>query len=115
MDNDHIRNIFLDIVLTLITCSLFNIYIQYKQILAINDMLKEERYSFWKWFIFTILTFGLYHIYHEYVKGEDVGRCVGADQNIGIISLILTVFGLYIISDAIQQYHINQYYGENKP
>ena len=115
MKEDHIRNIFLDIILTLLTCSLFNIYIQYKQIIAINEMLKEERYSFLKWLLFTIFTFGLYHIYHEYVKGEDVGKCVGADQSIGLISLILTVFGLHIISDAIQQYHINQYYGENRP
>ena len=74
MKEDHIRNIFLDIILTLLTCSLFNIYVQYKQIIAINEMLKEERYSFLKWLLFTIFTFGLYHIYHEYVKGEDVGK-----------------------------------------
>lgn len=112
---DMIRNVFLDIIFTLITCGLFNIYIQYCQILSINDMLQEERYSFLKWFLFSIVSCGLYHIYHEYVKGEDIDRCIGLGGNTGVVCLLLTIFGLSIIADAIQQKHINEFYGENRP
>ena len=112
---DMVRNIFWDIFFTLITCGLFNLYVQYCQILAINNMLNEDRYSFLKWLFFSILTFGLYHIYHEYVKGEDIDKCIGASGNTGIICLILTICGLSIIADAIQQSHINRFYGENLP
>jgi hypothetical protein len=113
-DHLHVRNVFLDIFITLITCFLFNIYIQYRQILAVNDMIGEERYSFIKWLIFCILTFGLYHIYHEFVIGEEIGRMVG-ETNSGLVCLLLTFFGLGIISDAIQQNQINSFYGEKGP
>ena len=113
---DMVRNIFLDILFALVTCGLYNVYVQYCQILAINDMLNEKRYSFLKWLIFSIFTFGLYHIYHEYVKGEDIDKCTGiASGNTGVICLILTICGLSIIADAIQQSHINRFYGENLP
>ena len=65
-----IRNIVLDIIFTIITFGLFNIYIQYCQIIAINDMLKEEVF-FLKWLIFWLITCG-YTIFMWYVKGNEV-------------------------------------------
>jgi hypothetical protein len=112
MKYNHIRNIFFDILFSLLTCGLYNIYIQFKQIEAINDMLKEERYSFLKWAVFSFLTLGLYHLYHEYVMSNDIDQCLGGDQNLGIISLILSIFGLSLVADAIQQYNINKFYGD---
>lgn len=112
MHQRHVRNIALDVILTILTCFLYNFYVQYKQIEAVNDMLKEEKYSFVAWILFTLITCGLYHIYHEYRKSSDIAKILKKDENsAGLISVILTFFGLSIICDAIQQSEINTYYG----
>lgn len=115
MDQRHVRNIAVDIILTILTCFLYSFYVQYKQIDAVNDMLKENKYSFVTWFLFTIITCGLYHIYHEYRKSTDVARVLKKDEgSAGLTAVVLTVFGLSIVCDAIQQSEINNYYGNQR-
>jgi hypothetical protein len=115
MKNQHVRNIALDIILTIITCYIYNLYVQYKQMEAVNDMLKEEKYSFIFWLLFTILTCGFYHIYHEYRKSSDIARLRGKDEGTaGLTAVVLTLFGMFIICDAIQQSEINTYYGHQQ-
>lgn len=115
MDQRHVRNIALDIVLTVLTCFLYSFYVQHKQMEAVNDMLKENKYSFVSWFLFTMITCGFYHIYHEYRKSSDVARVLKKDEgSAGLTAVILTVFGLSIVCDAIQQSEINNYYGNNR-
>ncbi len=112
MQHPHVRSIALDIIVTVLTCGLFNFYVQYKQIQAVNDILKEEKYSFVFWLILTICTCGLYHIYHEYRKSVDLAAKLNKDAGMaGIISVILTMIGLSIVNDAVQQVEINAYYG----
>ena len=43
MEHLHFRNIALDIVINILTCGLYNLYVQYKQCEAVNDMLKEQK------------------------------------------------------------------------
>jgi len=112
--SEHVRNIAVDIVLTILTLYVFNIWVQYKQILAANAMLGQEKYSFWKWALLSLVTCGIYHIYHEFRKSEDLARVTGrATSNDGLISLILTIVGLGFVNDAIQQSRINEYFGSN--
>jgi len=114
MNHPHVRNIALDIILTLLTCMLYNIYIQYKQIEAVNDMLKERKYDFVFWFLLSVITCGLYHIYHEYRKSTDIARVLNKDSgSAGLVALLLSLFSLSFINDAIQQSEINTYYGNN--
>jgi hypothetical protein len=63
-------------------------------------------------FLLTIVTCGLDHIYHEYRKSSDIAKVRGkpTDQA-GLIAIVLTVFGLSIVCDAIQQGEINAHYG----
>ena len=61
---NHARNIVIDIILTIVTCGIFNVYIQYVQIKAVNQMIGREKYKFLSWFLFTIITCGLYNLYH---------------------------------------------------
>jgi hypothetical protein len=111
----HIRNIALDIILTLITCFMWNIYVQYKQICAMNDILKEQKYDFVAWFFFTVITCGLYHIYHEYRVSTDLARVLKKPQETsGLLAVILTFFGVSLILDAIQQSEINAYFGSHQ-
>ncbi len=113
-NSEHVRSIGLDIVLTLLTCYLFNLYIQYRQMLAVNDMLKQERYNFVLWLVLTIITCGLYHLYHEYRKSKDIAEVMQNPNSLEpILSVVLAAFGLGIITDAIQQTEINKFYGNS--
>lgn len=110
--SEHVRNIAKDIIWTLLTCGLFNIYLQSRQIQAVNAMLKQQKYSFSSWFLLTLATCGLYHIYHEYRKSQDLCRMVsGLSPNEPILTVVLAIFGLALIADAIQQTHINHHFG----
>jgi hypothetical protein len=113
--SEHVRNIAVDIILTLVTCGLFNLYVQYRQMVAVNAILKEEKYSFVLWLVLTLVTCGLYHIYHEYRKTTDLVKHVpGLSSSEPLISVVLTVLGLFIVADAIQQTHINDYFGSRE-
>jgi hypothetical protein len=110
--DEHVRNIAICIILSLVTCGIYNVYWQYQQMESVNDMLQEERYSFLRWFAFTLLTCGLYHIYHEYRLSTDIAKAIGREPgNEGLIAILLSVFGLSLVVDAIQQSQINERFG----
>jgi hypothetical protein len=112
---EHIRSIPFDLIVTLLTCGLFNLVVQYRQMRAVNAMLGVERYRFLPWLLFCLLTCGLYHLYHEYKKSFDISRVSGDGQPTeAVVALLLTVFGLHIVADAIQQTHINRYFGDDR-
>lgn len=109
---EYVKDIVMDLILTIITLGLFNLFVQYRQCEAVNNMIGEQKYSFIKWLLLSFITCGLYHIYHEYIKSEDIARAVGRDPGQdGLINLLLSIFGLSIVADAIQQSHINKFYG----
>ena len=109
---EHVRNIALDILLTILTLGLFNLWVQHRQMVAVNAMLGQQKYSFWLWALLSLITCGIYHIYHEYRKSDDLARLLGRQaSNDGLVSLLLTIIGLGIISDAIQQSRINEFHG----
>jgi hypothetical protein len=112
--DEHVKNIALCVVLSLVTCGIYNLYWQHTKMLAVNDMLQQEKYSFLPWLLFTVVTCGLYHIYHQYRLGEDIAKIARPDQkNDGLMALILSALGLSIVADAIQQSHINTEYGDD--
>jgi hypothetical protein len=108
MTKPEARNIVLDLVLTLLLCGLWNLVVQYKQIEALNHLLRQEKYSFWKTYLFSLLTCGLYLIYYEYQKSKDLCRLTGRDSDSDpVLAVILCLFGLNIVYDAIAQSKIN--------
>ncbi len=106
-------NIAKAIILTIVTCGLYNIYWQYLQMNTVNLLLGRQQFSFMRWFLLTLVTCGLYHIYHEYVFGRAISEAQQMyevpvpGENLATTSLILSIIGLAIISDAIQQREIN--------
>lgn len=113
--SQYIRSIAWDIVWTLLTCSLYNIHVQREQMKALNDMLKQEKYSFWHWAIFTLLTCGIYHVYHEYRMMLDLTLVTKKGSGTeALICAALAGFGLWLIADCVQQTYINDYYGSTK-
>lgn len=112
--DEHVKNIALCVVLSLVTCGIYNLYWQSQQIATVNELLLEDRYDFWRWLLFCVLTCGLYHVYHEYRMSEDLARICGRpEKNDGLVSLLLTIFGLSVVADAIQQSHINAHFGDS--
>lgn len=111
---EHVRNIAVDLIVTILTLYVFNLWVQHKQMLAVNAMLRQNKYSFWTWALLSLITCGIYHIYHEFRKSEDIARATGRPtSNDGLVSLILTIVGLGLVSDAIQQSRINEHFGSS--
>lgn len=106
------RNVPLDIVLTVLMCGLWNIVVQYDQIKTMNALLREEKYNIWKLSLFTILTCGIYFVYYEYMKSMDFSKATKPnrpDESDPIIAILLTIFGMNWVYDAILQTKINEY------
>ncbi len=101
------------LILTILTLGLFNLYWNYRQMKACNDLLDENEFSFFLWILLSILTIGLYHIYYQFKMGRAI---VEIQRNLNeqefdilpLISLVVTIFGLSIVVDCIHQYEINK-------
>jgi uncharacterized membrane protein len=105
----HIRSPAIDLVITVLTCFLFSLFVQYKQMQAVNDLLGMPKYSWIKWFLLSFITCGIYHIYHEYIVAMDLAQITGQDES--VVTLVLGILGLPFVADAIQQAQINRYLG----
>jgi hypothetical protein len=107
----YIRNIALDIVLTLLLCGLWNMVVQFEQCKALNELLHTEKYIYWKICIYVALTCGIYMFFFEYNKSQDFMRLTGKnDTSDPVLAVVLTFVGLHWIYDAILQSKINQHF-----
>ncbi|HXG30120.1 MAG TPA: DUF4234 domain-containing protein [Thermodesulfobacteriota bacterium] len=100
------------VILSIITLGIFNIYWQYIQMKFVNLITGEERFSFVKWLLFTIVTCGIYHLYYEYVMGREITMLqerfgLPKSGDLPTISIVLSILGLTLVTDAIQQREIN--------
>ncbi|RUM89712.1 MAG: hypothetical protein DSZ24_00520 [Thermodesulfatator sp.] len=111
---EYRKGIASSIVLTLLTCGIYNFFWQNHQIKTINLLLGRNVLSFWRWFFLTLITCGLYHIYHEYLTGKyivEIQSKIGKyplSNNLPLIALILSILGLPFITDAIEQKELNE-------
>jgi hypothetical protein len=112
---EAVRNIVVSLILTILTCGLYDIYWNAKQMKAMNGLLGREELSFWTWLLVGIITCGIFHLYYEYKMGlalleiqENYGMQV--DNHLPIISLLVSLFGFSIVVDAIHQNEINKAY-----
>jgi hypothetical protein len=106
------KNIFLDIVLTVFTFGIWNFWVQFRQIEAINKIKNDGEYhSFPVVLIFSVLSFGLYFVYHEYCLTRDLHLLNYGVTNKGIeIAVgIFTFIGLWFVVDSYQQSLLNSY------
>ena len=111
---EHIRSIAKDIFFTILTLGFWNIYVQYRQILAMNQILGREKYRFWPWLLLSIITLGIYHVYHEYRMSSDLSLKLKETSSAEtILAVTMAVLGLFPVTDAIQQSQINRYFGHD--
>ena len=114
---DGRRSILAGVILTIITCGIYGLYWQYKQMDTLNVWLGRNDYSFWLWLILSFLTCGIFGIYYEYKMACGINEIqnnndILHDHNLPIICVLLSIFGVGIASLAIQQYQINRLYGD---
>lgn len=108
-------NVAMDILYTLLTCGIYDLFWMRRQFTAVNAFLGREECNFGMWLLFCICTCGLYHVYYQYhfaqlINEVQRNRELPVNVNLAAISLMLTIFGLSIVADAIQQNEINLFY-----
>lgn len=106
------------LLLSILTCGIYMLFWQYAQIQTLNAWLGRREYDFWTYLLLSILTCGLFAIYYEYKMGEGINEIqerngMHVSQNLSLICLLFSAFGMPMISLAIQQSDINRFYGEN--
>ncbi len=106
-------NIPLYLILTILTCGIFNLYWNYRQMEVCNAVLKRKEFSFWVWLLLTILTCGIYHIFYQYKMGAaivEIQRLLNRElfDKLPLISVLVTIIGFSIIVDCIHQHEINK-------
>ena len=109
---EHAHSVAVGIILSLVTCGLYNIYWNRREFEAMNELLGREEYRFWYWLGLTIITCGIFHIYYEYKMGGDLLKILRAkghdpNPNLPILGLVLSCLGLTIVADAVYQHEIN--------
>jgi hypothetical protein len=110
LEYDYRRNVALDLILTILLCGLWNLVVQYHHVETLNALLKTQKYSFAKLVIFSVLTCGIYMIYHEYLKARDFQNILQRTEDSDpILAVVLAIFGLHFVYDAILQTKINDY------
>ena len=107
-------NIGIAVLLSKITCGIYGLVWQYKQMKVLNFWLNRREYAFGMWFLLSIITCGIYGVYNEYKMARGIVEIQEQNNlmvnNVATICLILTLIGLSIMSMAIQQAEINRFY-----
>jgi hypothetical protein len=112
-ESQHYASIPLYLVLTILTLFLFNLYWNYRQMVACNSLLRRREFGFLAWLILSLLTCGLYHFYYQYKMGAAIleiqqERQLQVSQNLPLISIMATLLGVGILADCIHQHEINK-------
>lgn len=107
------KNIAVCIILTFITCGLYGIYWLICMAEDLNRLTLDTSVSGGMVFLFSILTCGIYLLFWNYKAGERLDN-INKQRGLGIsnqaiIYLLLSIFGLSIVSYALIQSELNNY------
>lgn len=100
------RNIVLSIIFSIITCGIYQLYWIVKlndEIVYLNRENEKNPTSGIMVLLFSIITCGIYGIYWNYKMGIRCNQIKEDNGNLEIIFLILSIFGLGIVSLCIMQ------------
>ena len=101
------------LVLSIITCGLYNVYWNHRQFEVLNRLLGRREYDFARWLLLSLVTCGLYHVYTEYRMGQDLARILkeqghDSNPNLAFAGLALSLCALSVVADAVYQHEINK-------
>src|SRR5699024_4706968 len=105
------RNIGISIILSLLTCGIYYLYWVYKMDEEVSYLI-EEQPNPGLTLILGIITCGIYFWFWYYQLGEKLSRLPSKDgypiSNDSVLLVILAVFSIGIISNAIAQSNLNK-------
>ena len=109
----YYANIPLYLILTLVTFFVFNLYWNYQQMRACNDLLDRDEFSWLLWLVLTLLTCGLYHLYYQYKMGAAINeiqydRDLPVTEGLPVLSVVAAILGVGVVADCIHQHEINK-------
>ena len=102
------------IVLTVFTLGFYYFVWQHRQFKQLNILLESDEHSFFKWFFLSLITFGLYHIYHEYVSSKQILEIQRkfslkeGPEHFALLCLLPSVFGMFFVTDIVHQEEMNK-------
>lgn len=108
------KSIALCIIFSILTCGIYGIYWFVCLTDEANELSGDQNgASGGMAFLFSLITCGIYAIYWNYRMGEKISaarvrRGMPDDPSLRILYLVLSIFGLSIISWALMQNEINQ-------
>lgn len=107
------RNIAVCIILSIVTCGIYQIYWFICLTNDINTLSRDTNgTSGGIAFLLTLVTCGIYGIYWAYKQGDKIDFCKRErgipSNNTGLIYLLLSVFGLSIVAIALMQDEANK-------
>lgn len=116
--SEAIVSIGLGILLSLVTCGIYLLFWEYRQMKTLNAWLGREEFDFLVWILLSLITCGIFAVYYEYKMARAINTIQGragehVNDTLPLISLVLAIFGLPLVSTAIQQAEINELYGDN--
>ena len=104
------RDLILAIVLSIVTCGIYQIIWFIKLTDEINEVTgKEDSISGALYFVASLFTCGLFLFFWGFKIGEKVEKLNGSSENYSIIYLVLHFFALDIVILALTQDKLNQY------
>lgn len=101
-------------MLTVFTLGLYYFIWQYRQFKIINALNEKNEHSFVKWFFLSIMTFGLYHVYHEYLTSKQIlvlqekFGLKKSHETFPLFCLVFSAFGVFLVVDIIHQEELNK-------
>ncbi len=103
------------IIFTLVTCGIYNLFWNWHQMEACNELTGREQFSPSRVFLLSLVTCGVYFIYYQYTMGGVIleiqrKRSMPPSENLPILSLVLSIIGMSIIVDSIHQHELNKFY-----
>ena len=112
VESVHYKEVGIYLLFAVITCGLFNLYWNYTQMKACNELLGRKEFDFLIWFLLTLITCGLYHFFYQYKMADAIlelqeARNLRSFRELPIVSVIVTAIIPFVV-DAIHQYEINK-------
>ena len=116
--NEAVVPIGLGILFSLLTCGIYGLFWQYKQIQVLNAWLGREELNFLTWLGLSIITCGLFALYYEYKMARALNEIqesngMRVNDDLALLCVGLAIFSFGLVSMAIQQDEINKFYGES--
>ncbi len=107
------RNVAVCILLSIITCGIYNLYWFVRMTDEVNAVSGEPDTSGGAALLLTLVTCGIYYFVWNYKIGDKLDRTRAynglATDSYGLVFLLLSLFGLGIVSQALAQNEINKY------